>query len=177
MKKLKLFAFAVIGLALVSVVSCKKGDAGPAGPAGPVGPAGPDSVIYSQWIPVTTPFVGVDANNDSVYEQVVTASAITQNVLDKDVVLAYIQLSDGTVSDIANFSTVLDVYYGVGTLTIDSYRIDLSQFGWSVRYVIVPGTIAAGNSILKNYTRDQLRSVDYATIAKALGLSNSKATN
>ena len=178
MKKLKLLAFVFIGLS-VAIVSCKKGDTGPAGPAGAAGAAGaagPDSVYYSSWAAVSTPFAGLSGSGDTVFEQVVTASAITQTILDQGMILTYIQLADGTVSDVADFSSFLDVYYGVGTVTLDSYGLDLSQFGWSVRFVAIPGVVLSGNSILKNYTKEQLKTVNYSVVAKALNLSIAKAS-
>jgi hypothetical protein len=173
MKKLKLLAFVFIGLS-VAIVSCKKGDTGPAGAAGAAGPAGPDSVYYSSWAAVSTPFAGL-SGSDSVFEQIVTATAITQTILDQGMILTYIQLADGTVSDVADFSSFLDVYYGVGTVTLDSYGLDLSQFGWSVRFVAIPGVVLSGNSVLKNYTKEQLKTVNYSVIAKALNLNTAKA--
>ena len=176
MKKLKLFAFVIAGFAF-AMVSCSKGTTGPKGDTGAAGPAGPDSVVYSQWIPVSTSFAGLDASNDSVFEQIVSAPTITQAILDKGVVLTYVQLSDGSVSEVSDFTTFLDVYYGVGSVTMDSYGIDLSQAGWSVRYVVVAGSVAAGNSILKGYTKAQLKAANYSVIAKALGIKDTKAPN
>ncbi len=180
MKKLKLLAFIFIGLSMAIVGCSKKGDTGPAGATGATGAAGaagPDSVYYSNWTAINTPFAGLDGNNDSVYEQIVPASAITQTILDQGVVIAYIELSDGTVSDVSDFSSFLDVYYGVGTVTLDSYGIDLSQAGWSVRYIAIPGVVLAGNSILKNYTKNQLKAIDYSTLKKALNTTTAKASS
>jgi hypothetical protein len=39
--RLRLLSVCVISFAIVSMISCKKGDTGPAGPAGPAGAAGP----------------------------------------------------------------------------------------------------------------------------------------
>jgi len=173
MKKLKLLAFVFAGFAF-AMVSCSK-NSGTTGPAGPAGPAGPDSVIYSQWAAVSTPFFGLDANNDSVFEQVITAPAITQTILDQGLVLSYIQLADGTVSDVSDFSSFLDVYYAVGTITMDSYGIDLSQAGWNVRYVIISGSILAGNSF-KQYSKAQLKAMTYSTVTKLLTTATAKPT-
>ena len=172
MKKLKLLAVAVIGIALVSIVSCKKGDTGPAGPAGP---AGPDSVMHSAWIPLNLSLVGTTSNGDSVYQQTITASAITQKILDSGVVLTYFANGDGSIVDVSDYSTFLDIAYSLGTITVTSYGIDIT--GYEVRYVVIPGSILVSNSILKSYTKEQLKSVDYVTISKALGLSDSKSSN
>ncbi|MBS1947322.1 MAG: hypothetical protein JST47_06105 [Bacteroidetes bacterium] len=173
MKKLKLLAVAVTSVALVSIIGCQKGDTGPQGPKGP---AGPDSVIYSPWVAINTPFVGLGSANDSVFEQVISSNAITQSILDNGVIIAYIKDQSGNVSDISNYSTILDVYYSVGKMTIDAHGVDITGAGY-VRFVAIPGAILATNSLLKTYTKEQLKSVDYATISKALGISSSKASN
>jgi hypothetical protein len=175
MKKLKLLAIAFLGIAFVSIVSCKKGDTGPAGPAGA---AGPDSVIHSTWIPLSMT-LQVDANNDSSYTQSITALNITQEIIDSGVVLSYIEnlfVNDGSIVDVSDYGGgYLDVTYNVGVINITSYFGDLS--GAYYRYVIIPGSILATNSVLKGYTKQQLKSVDYATITKALGISTTKTTN
>ncbi|HVM87489.1 MAG TPA: hypothetical protein VMT76_04825 [Puia sp.] len=177
MKKLKLFSLALIGLAFISIVSCKKGDTGPQGPAGP---AGPDSVYHSAWIALNTPLAATFPNSsggtDSVYEQVITSTYITQEILDSGLVLSYIEDNNGNISDISNYSGFLDVYYAVGKMTIDSYNVDLTNGGY-VRFVLIPGTILVTNSILKNYTKEQLKAIDYSVISKALNLNTNKNTN
>ena len=42
-----------------------------------------DSVLYSSWQAFNMKYEGQDSNNDSVYDQTITASAVTQNILDK----------------------------------------------------------------------------------------------
>ncbi|HLK30719.1 MAG TPA: hypothetical protein VKT28_19230 [Puia sp.] len=181
MKKLKLVAVAIIGMAFVSIVSCKKGDTGPAGARGP---AGPDSVIYSSWIVLNAPF----NSTDSAYEQTISAPALTQSTLSTAVILSYIGVpgagTNGTDTAVINVSDAFTFFQGAyitqnllpGEIDLFS-NVDFTQIGALYRYVIVPGTILAGNSILKGYTKEQLRSVDFVTLSKALNTGSTKTTN
>lgn len=172
MKKLKLVAFVFAGFAF-AMVSCSKGTTGP---KGATGPAGPDSVVYSAWVSLNTTF----NNTDSLYEQTIAASGITSTILDKGVILSYlgfVNSGDTTVFNISEANSLVSPIsqaLNVGSITIYS-TVDYS--GTLYRYVIIPGSIAAGNSILKGYTKEQLKAIDYATLSKALGTSNTKTTN
>lgn len=182
MKKLKLLAVVFAGLSF-AVASCKKGDTGPAGAKGAAGPAGPDSVYHSAWIQLSMDTLGTQTNSngsiDTVYGQSITASIITQKIIDSGVVLSYIQnlfTNDGSIVDVSNYGGgYLDVAYNVGTINITSFFGDLS--GASFRYVVIPGSVLTTNSVLKGLTKDQLKAIDYSTLTKALNLSSSKASN
>ncbi|HEY4208521.1 MAG TPA: hypothetical protein VGM31_16965 [Puia sp.] len=54
MKRFSRLAACAITIAMVGIISCKKGDTGPAGPAGPAGPQGPQGVQGLQGLPGTT---------------------------------------------------------------------------------------------------------------------------
>src|SRR6266851_4778283 len=86
MKNIKSLLVAAVIL-ITGMISCKKGDTGPAGPAGP---AGPDSVVYSNWIPLTFTYVATD----TAFEDTILAPTITEGILDSGVILSYIQFTD-----------------------------------------------------------------------------------
>jgi hypothetical protein len=117
-------------------------------------------------------FEGLDTNSDSVYDQTTTASAITQNVLDKGSVLVYVSDGLGDYADAANagFSVIL----GVGSIYISTYGAVPSSYTW--RYVIVPGTIAttSASGVLQTYTPSQLKGLSYAAVTGLLGISENK---
>lgn len=185
MKKLKLLVLVAAGIAF-ALGSCSKGTTGPAGPKGS---AGPDSIIYSSWITLAMTIQGTQANSsggiDTFYNQTITASKLTSAFLDQGVVLSYIGVpgaatngTDTAIYTIADAST----YYGLFTQRfspgeIDLFSLNFDYSGALYRYVLIPGSIAAGNSILKGYTKEQLKGIDYATLTKALAISNTKAPN
>jgi|ERR1022692_3376025 hypothetical protein len=181
MKKLKLVAFVFAGLGFVMMVGCSKATTGPAGARGPAGPAGPDSVYHSAWVTLNMTFLGIDTAlgsnlaNDSVFQQSITASKITQVILDSGLVLTYFQNVDGSIVDVADYASFLDVNYSVGSVNITSYGVDVN--GYQVRYVIVPGAVLTTNSILKGYTKAQLKAANYSTVVKALGIKDTNLPN
>ncbi len=180
MKKLKLVAFVFAGLAFLAV-GCSKSSTGPAGARGPAGPAGPDSVYHSAWISLNMPFVGLDSalsSNlafDSLFQQSISASKITQVILDSGLVLTYFQNADGSIVDVADYASFIDVNYSVGNVNITSFGVDIN--GYNVRYVIIPGAVLATNSILKGYSKTQLNAANYSVISKALGISDKKTAD
>ena len=113
MKNLKLVSILLL-VASVAVISCSKGTAGPAGPAGP---AGTGNVQHSAWVTLAMT-EGVDpSSGDTVFTQTIQASSITQNVLDSDLIVSYLLApGGGTITDVADFSYVLDVEYSVGSI-------------------------------------------------------------
>lgn len=167
MKSLKLFFL----LSLVSVfayTSCaKKGDTGPQGPPGP---AGPDSVIYSGWTTLAMT-KSINGPGDTSYFQTINAPSITQDILDKGIILTYLAFVDNSgTTNVANASVYIDEVYYPG-------KIDLSSFfdysGLKYRYVIIAGTLqgrsASGTS---TYSKEQLKSMSYEEVMKLLKLSN-----
>lgn len=116
-----------------------------------------DSVLYSSWQSFSLKYEGLDNNSDSVYDQTITAAAITQNVLDKGTVTVYVSDGAGDYADASNagFSVILNV----GSIYISTYGAVPSAYKW--RYVVIPGTIA---------TTSQLKGLSYETVAKMLDL-------
>ncbi|HEX4849957.1 MAG TPA: hypothetical protein VFV08_04075 [Puia sp.] len=164
MKILKLVPIVFSIIAMVAV-GCKKGDTGPAGPAGP---AGPDSVIYSGWTTLNTP-LSVSAAGDSSYSQTITAASITQDVIDKAVIVSYFNVPDNTGDHIfstASIGLFASETFSVGSIDLFSL-VDLT--GVQYRYVIIFGTIQANKIVsgpLKGMTVSQVKSLSYQDLQK-----------
>jgi len=174
MKNLKSF---VVLSSLVAIVAmgCSKGTTGPAGPAGPKGPAGPDSVVHSAWTALAMTF----NTTDSLYEQTITAPAITQRILDSGVIVTYLSIVDNNnVTNVVNASVYfINEIFTPGSIALGS-RVDYTGFNY--RYVIIPGTIVAGHMVsgpAKGYTQNQLETMGYDAVQKLLGTSSSSSNN
>ena len=161
---------------ILGVLSCKKGDTGPAGPAGPTGAAGatgapgPDSILTSAWIPVSMKDTTINSN--PLFIQEIAAQAVTQRILDNGILLGYLQYLDANNgTNIFNASEALNLTYRVGNVEL------LSGTNWTgvfdFRYVIVPGTLTVGNSIVsgpaKGLTKSELQKMNYKDVQKLLG--------
>lgn len=164
MKILKLIPIVFSVIAMVAV-GCKKGDTGPAGPQGP---AGPDSVIYSGWTTLNTP-LSVSAAGDSSYSQTLTAASITQDVIDKAVIVSYFNVPDNTGDHIfptASIGLFASETFSVGKIDLFSL-VDLT--GVQYRYVIIFGTIQANKIIsgpAKGLTLQEVKSMSYQDMQK-----------
>lgn len=149
----------------VSGVTGATGATGPAGPAGPAGPTGAQgvpgsaNVIYSPWIAVS--FTG----SGTLYTGNITATPITQTVLDRAdirvywsesgrvLTLPYAEVIGGTTY------TVHQRFY-VGRIELRaSYAITTQQ----MRYVIIPGGVATGRMASIDWN-------DYNQVKAALNL-------
>lgn len=171
MKNLTLFSLLALGTAFATIVSCKKGDTGPAGPAGP------DSVQYSKWSVLNmTP---IDAGDTSFYEDF-TVPALTQKVLSKGVVLGYIgYVNNSNDTIVVNAADALTQYFAVGTIHLESYYYDYSQY-YFYRYVIVPGSVSIsslpGAGSGNTYTVDDLKKMNYLQISQLVGIPTKNTT-
>jgi len=177
MKNPKL-AFILSSVFVLAIIGCKKGDAGP---AGPVGPAGPDSVTYSPRIILNTP-LSVSTAGDSSYSQTVTATSITQAVLDKAVIVSYVNLANDPSSEVdlvplAALSFVITETFFLGSIDLFS-PVDLT--GIPYRFVIVPGTIQ-GNKFISGpatgLTKSEVQTMSYKDIQKLLGKPAQASSN
>jgi hypothetical protein len=180
MKKSIAFSLAIT-LIVFLMTGCSKGSQGPAGPAGA---SGSDSVLHSAWITLSMT-QNVDANSDTFYTQTITASALTSSVLSSDVVVSYVGVPgsgpNGTTGTDTLVVNVSDVYTltGGGYITQDllpgiielTSNFDLS--GNLYRYVVIPSSVLT-TSIFKQYTKDQIRSMDFNTITKLINASTTK---
>ena len=177
MKNLKL-AFILSSVFVLAIIGCKKGDAGP---AGPIGPAGPDSVTYSPWITLNTP-LSIGTAGDSSYSQTVTAASITQTVLDKDVILSYVNLANNPATEVdlvatSSLSFAVSETFLVGKVDLFS-RANLT--GIPYRFVIVPGKIQ-GNKFISGpftgLTKSEVQNMSYENVMKLGGKSVSTSPN
>jgi hypothetical protein len=180
MKNLISFSLAITVLAF-SISGCSKGSAGPAGPAGP---SGSDSVLHSAWITL-----GMDQNvngTDTFYTQTITAASLTASAISNDVVVSYLGLpgsgpngTTGTDTLVVNMSDA-SVYFGVAITQdllpgiIELYS-NSDASGLVYRYVIVPSS-ALTTSIFKQYTKTQIRAMDFATLSKLVSAANTKTS-
>jgi hypothetical protein len=180
-------------LAMGSILaSCgKDGDIGPAGPAGPqgangtpgvtgpTGPTGSANVIYSDWLPIpTTAAAALPSRKNFSF----TAPALTQDVLDKGLVYAYLK-SGGSIIPLpyahkyifptgeVHGSYLTTVLLGVGGISLNQdwltpgtiptafAEANTVQGGFThLRYVIIPGAVKTAmnpNVNLKDYNEVQ----------------------
>jgi hypothetical protein len=193
MKNLKLLLVGCLAIS-VAIISCSKGPAGPAGAAGATGAAGAngsngsngangsngtDSVLHSAWITLTTT-VDTFTNGglpDSIFLDTLVTPAITQAVLDSGVILSYVQNlfnNDGSIVNVLDYSGYLEVTYRLGEIDI-AVLSDIS--GAQFRYVIIPGSILTQSAAFKSYTKQEIRSMDFATASRLVNEATTKATN
>jgi hypothetical protein len=187
--------FLLLTVAALFVSSCgKNGAPGPQGPAGPTGPTGPTgatgpggsngatgatgtaNVIYSAWVTPTTYTKDTVFNTYHFYTNI-TATKITQNILDQGTVIVYGKLDGYTsaiwpTAQISALPIVVTYQEGSNTytdtwsslVTLGNVQIDfvdnLNLYNGisnahQFRYVIIPGavlTAALKNHVnLKNY--------------------------
>jgi hypothetical protein len=161
---------AIATITIMALTSCSKGDTGP---AGPVGPAGPDSVMYSDWVTLNTPY----NTNDSLYEDTLTAQVITSGILDSGLILSYIQYPDRnnvthTVS-VASLGSIIFEDFTVGKINLASPNVDLT--GLLYRYLVIPGSKKTNSSPtgkLSGYTTTELKAMSYEQLQKVLAGKN-----
>jgi hypothetical protein len=128
-----------------------------------------DSVLYSAWQSFNMKYEGLDNNNDSVYDQTVTASSITQSILDKGSVVVYIADGSGDYANAADAG--FSVTFGLGQIYISTYSAIPS--GWTFRYVVIPGNISVtSQGSVRTYTPNQLKAMTYDEASGILGINN-----
>lgn len=156
-----------------------KGDTGATGATGPQGPAGPAggsgtgttiNVIYSDWF--TPAFVDWQKITEKSYLYSIIEAKITQDIIDKGVVLAYSRQSVGgpayllpmmleTSSGLTNYN----IAAALGKVNITfSELLDIQgkpTTGLQYRYVIIPGGVKSRANI--DYT-------NFDDVAKAFGI-------
>lgn len=159
MKKL-IYTGGIIAIAVAATFSsCKKAETGPAGAKGDPGTA---NVIYSDWVD-TNPWKASTTstgNGKKTFYFDIPGSQLTQEQLDNSVVMVYgkfISDPDGEGS----VKALPSIYYNLGGATVEyRFQYALSLAGIrvicdvipngspsasnKVRYVIIPGGVAAG---------------------------------
>ncbi|MBS1601224.1 MAG: hypothetical protein JST42_01055 [Bacteroidetes bacterium] len=162
MRKLKILTLVslIAGAALMSV-GCSKSNNNSS--------SNKDSVMYSAWQSFNMKYEGQDNNNDSVYDQTVTASSITQSILDKGSVVVYIADGSGDYANAADAG--FSVTFGLGQIYISTFGAIPS--GWTFRYVIIPGNISVtSQGSVRTYTPNQLKAMTYDQASGILDISN-----
>lgn len=146
------------------------GATGPQGPAGPQGEAGTANVIYSAWF--TPAFVDWQKITEKSYLYSIIETKITQDIIDKGVVLAYSrQVASGPayllpmILETSSGLTNYNVAAALGKVNITfSELLDIQgkpAIGLQYRYVIIPGGIS---------TRANIDYTNFNEVAKAFGI-------
>ena len=187
MTKKLLFTFITVLTVASLLSSCgKDGDIGPAGPQGAAGPAGAQggtgqtgqtgsaNVIYSDWLPIpATATAALPYRKNFSFP----APAITQDIIDKGLVYAYLKQGTsvaplpysqgyGTNTETTG-SFLTTVLLGVGSMSLNQDWLTPGTIpasfanatsvvgGWThLRYIIIPGSIKTSISPkvdLRNY--------------------------
>jgi Collagen triple helix repeat (20 copies) len=173
----RIFAMLLITSILIFMDGCKaeKGEVGPAGATGATGAAGATgatgaagatgakgdpgtaNVFYSDWINVT--FTGSGGS----WIAVLTAPKITQDILDKGVVLMFIKIGGTVYSVPYAYATSTGTIVGTILPGLTLGKITLyGSYNYSnpFRYVIVPGGITIGGgriAALKSMTYQEVK--------------------
>ncbi|MFC5411761.1 hypothetical protein ACFPMF_20735 [Larkinella bovis] len=151
-----------------------KGDTGAQGVAGPKGEPGTANVIYSEWLPLPEKAVASNPNRKNFD---IPAPKITQEILDKGLVYAYLKHSAGTVTPLpyanryvfsdgtvsGSYLTTIIPHVGrislnqdwmtPGTIPTNFADATSVQGGYThLRYVVVPGGIPAGRQAAIDYS-------------------------
>ncbi len=153
MRKVKIFFLASAVIGFFSLIGCTKNNNTTVNH--------PDSVYTSSWVTLAfTPNY-----TDSLYEQTLTASAITSDIIQNGVVLGYGSYIDPTSQDtVISAALEFGIYqtFSVGKIFLQSVY---DNSGLWYRYVIVPGHILTS----KGLTPVQARALSYAEATKVFG--------
>ncbi len=158
----RIFGMLAIVSAVIFMDACKaeKGEVGPIGPTGAkgdpgatgatgaVGATGTANVIYSEWTNVTF------AGSGTSYIANVAAPKLTQDILDKGDVHVYWKI--GSSIYYIPYAQVLGTttYTLFQILTVGNIKLTASyaiSSSTSIRYVIIPGSIAGGRKAAVDY--------------------------
>ena len=179
MKKISGYFFLAFAFSLfVGMTSCKKGDTGPAGPAGEQGDKGDKgdpgaaNVIYSGWL--DTEF-GYDTTYDE-YGAEIEATEITKEVLSSGMVKIYFNLGTPDEPHVVSLpyfdggvyirEVLAEGYFTLfSNINVSSGTDSNGDARYQVRYVVVPGGVAARSTNAVNWS-------DYAQVKKYLGLKD-----
>ncbi len=193
MKKLSFFSLC-FSVALLFASCTKEGPMGPAGPAGPQGPAGTNgtngtngtqgsqgpagtaNVIYSTWTDASLTWT--DTTIATVQQRVaeVNATSVTEEIIERGVVLAFSRTTDGTVHSMPtmlhseNGTDIFRFSLKVGVVTFAHSKLRNTGFvapaaqDIRFRYVIIPGGTAntrIASGAAAGYTAAQLQAMSY----------------
>ena len=159
MKNLKLLSLLALAGGFVMMTGCSKSSTS----STPV--ASKDSVFYSAW----TPVVLTADPGDSTFEQNISATQLTQSVLDQGAILTYVEFQ-GVVNLPSDFSIFPS--FSLNNINLFAQFPVASTDGLTFRYVIIPGnkltTSVSGTP--QTFTSNQLKGMNYAEVSKILNL-------
>jgi hypothetical protein len=197
MKNLKLLFLPILAGSLM-IVSCQKGNTGAAGAAGATGAtgatgaagaAGTDSILYSAPIRLVMNLDEDTANNNYAYTDSIATPALTQAVINQDIILGYLYVPFGGAGDSAWVSVDNDanqeaeIFPSVGLIRVESYWTDFTTpdgnngdlTGIQFKYFIVPPSVLATSSQLT--TAASLKKLSYGQAMTVLGIKPSATGN
>jgi hypothetical protein len=109
------------------------------------------------------------SSTDSVYEQDIPATILTQKVLSTAVILGYVGIITNTADTAAeNASEFFDQGFDLGEIELFS-GADYSTVttGFLYRFVVIPGNTITSTA-LRNYTKQQLEKMSFKDIQNAM---------
>jgi len=161
---LKMGSFLMIIALALSNSSCS--DDGTDGKDGVNGATGTANVIYSEWLTIPTGTnLTIDGTAGRAYD--FAAPEITADVLAKGVVLSYLKFDATNIfptpytSIAGGFANTVTSIPAVGNLKLFRFRHDGGGAvsigaGVEMRYVIIPGGVAAKRSVYENMSYEQV---------------------
>jgi hypothetical protein len=196
MKNLKLLFLPILAGSLM-IVSCQKGNTGPAGAAGATGAAGAagtngaagtDSILYSAPIRLVMNPVYDTVNQYYGYVDSIAAPALTQAVINQDIILGYVYVPFSTAGDSAWVSVDNDANLSaelfplVGLIRLESFWTDFTTpdgnggdlTGIQFKYFIVPPSVLTTTSQI---TTASLKKLSYGQAMSVLGIKPSATGN
>jgi hypothetical protein len=196
MKNLKLLFLPILAGSLM-IVSCQKGNTGPAGAAGATGAtgaagtngaAGTDSILYSAPIRLVMNPVFDTVNDYYGYVDSIAAPALTQAVINQDIILGYVYVPFSTAGDSAWVSVDNDanlqaeLFPLVGLIRLESFWTDFTTTsgnggdltGIQFKYFIVPPSVLTTTSQI---TTASLKKLSYGQAMSVLGIKPSATGN
>ncbi|MBD0350623.1 MAG: collagen-like protein [Flavisolibacter sp.] len=189
--------------AIVLIVSCKKeGPMGPVGPqgaagtngtngepgaTGPQGPAGSANVVYSSWSDSALAWTDTTINTVPLRTSSLSASAVTQEIIDRGVVLVYGRTEDGDVHALPTMlhgtdgTNIFRFSLKEGSIALAHSRLVNTGYQTPAaqdirfRYILIPGGVAntrIASGAAAGYTAAQLQAMSYNEVVALLRIPN-----
>lgn len=150
-------------LLTLSFIACKKGDKGDPGPAGANGNA---NVIGTNTVTLYSSNWGYDPNNDYYYAQL-NVPSITQDVVDRGLVMLYFQENTGVWAAMPitfNNGVSLGFYITLNTIQIDLYKATFPNSVMVFRAVVVPASARQANPNIDWFDYQQVSRLQGTTL-------------
>jgi hypothetical protein len=158
-RKVTIFFLTASIIGFFSLIGCSKSNNNSS--------SGKDSIYYSPWMTIT--MSPTDAG-DTIYEENISAPAVTAKVVSDGAVVGYLgepaypSTGDTTVESAIDFGLYTSFMAGAVDLTSFGYLNDFStnNSGLLYRYVVIPGNVLTTQGL----TPKEARSLTYAEITK-----------